>query len=581
MKFKNNLFSKLLITTSFILLSFTIGVINKAHNTTSIQQFNHLSEAISIAIKDITTGSQGYIGYSNVLKLLHINENESVEKSITNINQNINKSLKLIDSGQYDSEDNHILFNSEIGFVDYIKIAFTLFGFNFESLYFIYYLFFILSSFICLFYIYKDIEKFQIFSLFIIGIVCVQISIFVSDQDLYNYLQYYKLVSVNNARFITTLSIIPSLYLTLYLIDFKKFKFLPLVGFIINLIFLIFLFRIRVSMIWCFIPMIFFAIFFLVKNFFSNKIKARQVFLKIIFIILVPLSIILINYYDFSKKNIIYEKNTNLQNHAPAFMFLNGIFINDDLRKKYLGYERKKILDFDQKCQNNKIITFDRKLFCKLNSKNFSKKIIHNLFYKYNIFTSFRPYDNDVYAAGIIYLKKNNSKIDNLFIGNKEELDYHKAFLPYEFDKSKTINKKNLIEFEFQKHFNYPYMEKIAPKIIQEVILNNKILILKIFLIDKPINFLLNFILYFIIFNDNLIYILIIFLLTSLFFSFINEFQIRKKYFFLILIYFFSSISQNIFSFSHSQIIGDGSTFIFIYILILFILIFKKIKIKF
>ena len=60
---KDNFLTKLLIIIFFILISFSIGIYNKAHLLTSTQQFNHIAEAISIAIKEIKTGSEGYIGF--------------------------------------------------------------------------------------------------------------------------------------------------------------------------------------------------------------------------------------------------------------------------------------------------------------------------------------------------------------------------------------------------------------------------------------------------------------------------------------------------------------------------------------
>ena len=111
-------------------------------NIISTQLKDYFLETLSIALTEMKYGFNGYIGKSDILAQLSSSKIETIDSKIN----------EILRKNDY-SNNYHILSVSEVGYIDYFRISFYIFGFQIKSLVNLFYFIFFIS-YICFFFTY-------------------------------------------------------------------------------------------------------------------------------------------------------------------------------------------------------------------------------------------------------------------------------------------------------------------------------------------------------------------------------------------------------------------------------------------
>lgn len=263
--------------------------------------------AMSIAISKIEYGLGGYLGYREVSQELanHL----SSTKSDTNVGDLKTRDLvqdpKLInfaiqkastlDQKEFKKGDkwngHYLVYSEDIGFIDYYKIAFNIFGYNAYSGYYLYILLYLIS--LLIFYLrYKNNITCMISAIFItISIFGAANSAIMSD----------LMISIGSNRFLSTLIFIPLLHI-IYdgSIGSEKDFFKKIIFLVLQLLILFFIFSIRITALWS--------------------------ILFIIFILFTKITIIFFKYRNYEFKKIFFNKAANYTLILFITILIGGTF---------------------------------------------------------------------------------------------------------------------------------------------------------------------------------------------------------------------------------------------------------------
>ena len=581
LRYKYN-FLIILSTILLLLISFIIGIYYSSHQIVSSQMSTYFFEALSIVLTEYKYGFDGYQGKLEIFNFL---------KPFSSKIDHINKAIDYVLKNDFTNNNSyHLLHVSEIGYVDFIRHSFFLFGFKLSSIYFLFYLILLVSIILFIFSEYNNPLHLLLLLLVVFSISLVLISFVSTDsfKDLlseYNIDRAIKITSINNVRALSILGIIPSLGLLIYLTTNEKFNIIKFIIFILQLLLVLYLIRCRTHLIWFVIPPTIYLIYLFLKKIYFLYIKKNKIHTNIYFFTLNYLIILflLISTFSLDKqiKNKIYFESYNLYNHSPAFSFVIGILIENKFREKYTGYKRIPEKDFfeEHRCKFN-----PDSEFCNIANISFLRPLAQKL-HKMNI--EIHNYDVDGYSAAFKWLERNNRSYYELFSFDEEDnINFVDYFYPFIFKKDKIKTKSNnLKEFEFTKHFKFYKVEEINRYVIKDMFINEPFSLIKISLIYKPLLYLKNVAFNFILLNDFRIVMISMFFLIILFLIFINRYinfdlKLRSQNTILIVSFLIGSLSQNVYGSIHSQVIHDSNVcflFFILYCIQIFILKIRKV----
>lgn len=476
-------------------------------NIISTQLKDYFLETLSIALTEMKYGFNGYIGKSDILAQLSSSKIETIDSKIN----------EILRKNDY-SNNYHILSVSEVGYIDYFRISFYIFGFQIKSLVNLFY-FILFISYICFFSTYIEDKKkiFAGLSLLVIILLFNNLIKPTSNSEL-----YFSPSNLFNFRYLSVLAIIPALHLFFFNDKIKK-NFLTIICLFIQIIILLFILRIRFLIIWVPIGLMILTLIYYI--FYRNK-KEKVIKLFIFFVLTLLIS--LISLTDYKLKNKLYFEKSNFAFHSPAFSTLIGLLSNNDLRIKYTKIDR-------------------------LENKNSKLQ-------KYNPNRSFKTYDQDGYAAAFLWLKKNGMSYHKLFnFKENENVNYQKYF-DYKFDYNNEISNQGR-DFIINKDFNFELIEKINKKILLEILKNDYLYVLKSFLFEKPLMIFLNSLKTYGLKIENYLKVFLVFIFLLILKKIIFRYENNKKISLnpTISIFLISISLPNLLTNIHSQVIHDIS----------------------
>ena len=513
-----------LIITCLIFFSWIYELIN-FENLISPQLRDYFLETLSIALTEIKYGFNGYIGKTDILEQLSSSKIETIDLKID----------EIIKKNNY-SNNYHILSVSEVGYIDYFKISFYIFGIRITSLVNLYYSI-LFISYICFFFSYIEDKK-RIFSCVSLLIIILLFNNLIKPTN--NSELYFSPSNLFNFRYLSVLAIIPALHLFFLNNNIRK-SVLSVISLFIQIIILLFVIRIRFLIIWVPIGLMLLTLI----NYIFYKNRKDKVIKLFIFLVL-TLFITLISITDNKLKNQLYFEKSNFAFHSPAFSTLIGLLSNNDLRVKYTKIDRL---------------------------ENKSSKL-----QKYNPNRSFKTYDQDGYAAAFFWLEKNEITYHKLFNFKDNENVNYQNYFDYEFDNNKEISKQGR-DFIINKDFNFELMEEINKKVLLEILKNDYLFVLKSYLFEKPLMIFLNSLKTYGFKVENYVKILIVFIFLFILKTLIFKYENNKKISLIhtIQIFFISIALPNLMTNVHSQVIHDISI---VTVWILFLLFLNRFNFK-
>lgn len=197
--------------------------------------------AMSVAISEMEYGITGYSGYAKVFKFFEPLWAQAFVNhiSLANIqdefNTAIEKSLNIEDPS---SDGIHFMYGRNVALADYIKLAFTIFGYEVNSLFYLYFLLFTISVVVFLSAFYKRSDLLYILLLVVCSHFVILMAVpFVGGVDL----------CVASSRFYPVLTVVPTLHLAFLILRKHKKKAVWVLGASLQALILAFVIIIRTS----------------------------------------------------------------------------------------------------------------------------------------------------------------------------------------------------------------------------------------------------------------------------------------------------------------------------------------------
>tara|TARA_Y100000590_G_scaffold274281_1_gene307983 strand:+ start:26633 stop:28306 length:1674 start_codon:yes stop_codon:yes gene_type:complete len=519
--------------------------------TESVLQTN---SSISIAISYLVYDVKGFVGlrevYDTISQSPHINEylsryyahlggfilNFDSINEIKNYREIISNNIFEAKNLIINDPNNLHSFFGDVGYISYIIVSFILFGINLQSIS-LFFLTIIITSSVIFMITYQNRNIFFfILQTFLFLLIFIVIS---------NYGGSSQIASMTNYRFISVLSIIPTLHLSFFFLDQKYLNVKNILLALTQLFILIFLYFVRGTSLWSFLFLASFYFFWIVtigiKNLKFNKNKI-YLMLSVFFIFIISVSI----------GNLLIQNNSsNINKHETVMLkhpfwhsaFI-GIAMHPKIHEKYVCSD-KEFKDI----KKNPVIK------CGIYPLRFPNK---SSLYKNVIY--FQPRDYFGYNAAVKYL--NDNKI-NENIG--------------------MVNSFNL-----ELSINWPRYESILKKLYFDAIYNFPVEYIYLNLVVKPLRVFFEFIkfvfYFFSAFKLNTLFILLIFISSAFLqliifknikikedFNFIEK-QNRKSIFHIFFIFlFFTSILPSLIFYASPQS-GISEALIVFFALLMFII---------
>ena len=157
----------------------------------------------------------------------------------------------------------------DIGFVDYVRLSFLLFGHNIQSLYYTYFLMCGLSAAA---FLYAFRARGGYLTLLIVTSVA-QTILFSS-----NFFGYPNLGSLADSRFLSLMAFVPGLHLACLLLDRSRPSVITIALAIIQSVILVFALSIRASAVWVILALAIFAAVIAIRELLSGRRELRRLF---------------------------------------------------------------------------------------------------------------------------------------------------------------------------------------------------------------------------------------------------------------------------------------------------------------
>ena len=445
--------NKLLIFISSILIIGFLILFDPRGNIVT-EPFTQTISSISIAISYLIYDVDGFLGLREVYETINqIPHSRDVLGSrnysflggsileVGNIGE-IKEYSKIIEEKIFQSknlailntDDVHVFF-SDIGYVFYIILSFLLFGVKLKSLSLLFFVTITLSSFIFLINFYKNNAYFLLLQTVLFSLVVVIIG---------NYGGSIQIASVTNYMFLSILSFIPTLHLSILFFEKFNCSAKSIFSIIIQLSLLIFLCFVRGTAMWGFLFLIFIytiRIFaFGIKNFKREKLS--------IFSMISVLALFLIGFNlgnFFIKQNLSddYKHESVRIKHPYWHSLFLGVSMHPDIHEKYVcSYNELEEL---------KDIFRVKNIPCGIYPKLFSEKskLVRDVIY-------YQPEDTFAYSAAIKYLDDRGGS-EQIGITNNKNLE-----LSLDFDKYEEILKILYFEIIRNQPQNFIYIHFIV-----------------------------------------------------------------------------------------------------------------------
>lgn len=454
--------------------------------------FGDFLNAISIAISYNLYGIKGFAGLEDVLKILKeipspSNYNFDSVYSYEIYQKIINNSLlKATVLQNPNTESLHGSIN-DISYIIYVIVAFLIFGIKIQSLSYLWVLLFFCSVFAFVISYWKDVEKLLLLWCLIVSVSLIVITIPGVGVQIQN---------VYNQRFLTVLGLIPLLHIFFSVSTFKT-NIEPLT--LIQVLILSFVIFCRGLAQWMFVPLFLVVIYTVSVTFFKNKKimkneKKQSLYTILLSGVKIPiLMFVIILSAKIGIPRILSPVYQNpLWTHSHIFWYGIVISLTTDpiLKNKYVCSEKplKDKLKGLNHVQCEDIPSFQNRFINAIRNS---------------------PADMHAYHSAVRYLRDNRS---NEQIGLETRADYFNV--------------------------RWKRLDEIMKIIFTEMITQNPIDCLYMFLVIKPLKYFLEIAKYTIFFRDSIvnlpnIFYVLIFLILLLVFN-------------LFLVYYYNKIYNNI-----------------------------------
>lgn len=339
-------FQRLLIAVACcaLFITFRTGLVRGFQDIIGTESWGRVLYGIGSAITQIDHGGYGYTiadGVEARLQLGGLTGNADILSKLgTKFPDNLHNST-LINHAIDDARTVKWPFNpatgvrgagsDDIGFADYVKMGFYLFGHNLLALYLTYFVILGISvaAFISVFR--HQLEKLAIFAISCIALACLFDSSILNPENL---------GSITDPRFLSTLCIIPTLHIAFVIGDRSPPFALNIVGIVIQSAILVFMFSIRASVVWALFAILVFWAIWSVRD--VRTMKRLTSWGWVIGILLVVIG--LHAFYVFQVLHPVYKQKGENTSHALWHALFYQLQFHPKWNEKYsAAYDHAKL----------------------------------------------------------------------------------------------------------------------------------------------------------------------------------------------------------------------------------------------
>jgi len=440
------------------------------------EPFNWYLLSICGAISSLEYNRGGYVCYKRVFEKLNDIIINRWYGSSQRINEVIQEALTLKD---VDHGGIYTMGEMDAGYIDYCRLSFMLFGFNVQSLFYMYCLLFFVSTFI-FFLTFRNHKKaiFVLMAFLLAHYATVMAGSYISN-----------LVFIHSYRFIILLALFPLLYIvTLTLIN-PSFRVGTFMGGLIQSLLFSFVLWIRGSVLW---GVIFLFVYFLIgvlnkwRYGKENIVRYTKIALWPILLILAVVMISKIMMPTFLDPS--YKADQGSGYHGIWDSIYVGLALHPEIRENYSeavydnvhygdsrGPRIHGIVCADEHMRGHPIKVAIKEWVCG-DAPQWLFEIIY-----------IAPSDQDGYSAAFKWLYDRDISEYHLFnISPEENIDYEASFHWFQYESE--IGKKR--KFDMKADFKWPQYDSIFKEVTLDVARHYPLQIAQNVLIDKPIRYL-------------------------------------------------------------------------------------------
>jgi hypothetical protein len=427
----------------------------------------------------------GYVMYEKVLDELQgkIISNEVIENA-----------RKLEDVG---AEGLYPIVTMDLGFIDYCRASFALFGYTIESLLYFYFLLFFISV-ACFF---LEFNNNSTAALFLIGfLIAHHIVASVPTSNA-------QLETVFNNRYLSVLAILPVVHISMLVLSNKRINVPALVFVIIQSALIVFVIQLRSSSMWV---IVFLSLLMVVSAGFywkewrqENMEKGGKASTAInffcasafrlwpIYLCLALLLVIKAVHPFFLHEE--YSKNVGA--HMKWLPVYIGMAIHPEIAKVYSDRDRLEYLYdvIEDRCAQHipdTTLRLRAKRWMCNNYKESDWLLKIWLTYRFS-----RPSDDDGWSAAFKWTRDNRGSEMQLFnFGPDEKVDYQSQFSWFKKGGSGYLASPKNTDNEFagrkyiiDKDFNIALVDEALSKVVPEVMINHPVQLLELFFFIRPL----------------------------------------------------------------------------------------------
>ena len=488
----------------FIIIYTVIFCIKNEMHHSIAGPIDYYPEAISIAISGLTYNLDGYVGYNKVYETLI---NSGMMGSFFNneeiLNYAILEARKLNDVS---SGGVHTFWVGDFGYVDYVRAAFLLFGYNIEGL--LYFYFVLLFTEVVIFW-----GQFRKDNLATALLIVFLLSHYVAVSAAPNI--GLQLLTVHNYRFLSVLGILPVMHILVLVLRRTRMCFKSFILVCFQAFLLLFIFRARNSSGWMVLMLIIVAgagtlylVFSLIKNYGSKNTEKSQYirliddkFRTTLWPVLVVLCIILPAKFTegIYLDTAYFNENSASTAHFPGMVAYCGIAFHPELNKIYGDRESNIEANINEFCKEDGNVSDSwvkgkaRKLLCKW-----------RYLAKLRFMATYRQHDQDAYSAAFKWLHDHGESEFYLFSFEPEErVDFASTYDWFKKGRGTDKYYKNeekiggMRAFDTKKDYKWREADLILFKVIWDVIKKHPGKLLELELVIKPLSFLYNYLQYY------------------------------------------------------------------------------------
>lgn len=469
-RYPYNFFSVVIICL-VLLATFRIAINNGMQKT--LADPGWYCPSICGAISSLKYGRNGYVCYKKVLeKLNYLGElYYHPSKDPQAANRTIQQALTLEDPAR---DGISTMAGMDSGYIDYCRLAFILFGYNVESLFYTYLLLFLIP--VLIFFVTFRENKVAILIL-----ITFLLAHYVTVKA------WSSLDAVQNYRFMYILAILPLIHILMLTLLDRPLRFCAFIGTLIQSIIFTFVLWIRSSILWMGALLVIYSILRLSKGM-SAKTKLWPVWLALCIVLMSKIAIPFLLDPE-------YKKDGATSHHVVWHSIYLGLALHPEIRENYSnaiydnaiyglsrGVRVHGPVCSDENMRGNPIKIAVKKWLC-----DDAHRWVFEIIYAIKHPMEYQPNDQDGYSAAFKWLHDHGISEYYLFNFRPEEnVDYKKYFVWFNYN-SQT-NKKG--DFPWQEEFKWARYESVLMDVTKDVVLKHPLQVMQNVFIDKPIRYL-------------------------------------------------------------------------------------------